>query len=48
MIRISATLILLVSVVGSPWAWLATAALCAFTLILESWELIEPLTVRRD
>jgi hypothetical protein len=41
-IRISATLILLASVVQAPPAWLATAALCVFTIILESWELIEP------
>ena len=42
MIRISATLILLVSVVGTPWAWITTAALCVFTLILESSQILEP------
>jgi hypothetical protein len=41
-IRISAALILLASVVQAPPAWVATAGLCVFTIILESWELIEP------
>jgi hypothetical protein len=41
-IRISAALILLASVVQAPPAWVATAGLCVFTISLESWDLIEP------